>query len=91
MEYFNQQQFAEQLDTEDVLKDFRSQFHIPIHKGQEQIYFCGNSLGLQPKNTSLYLDQELEKWRNLAVEGWFTGDDNWINYLQHPVALRLFS
>ena len=83
MEYFNQQQFAEQLDTEDVLKDFRSQFHIPIHKGQEQIYFCGNSLGLQPKNTSLYLDQELEKWRNLAVEGWFMGDDNWINYLQH--------
>ncbi|MDI9878450.1 kynureninase [Flectobacillus longus] len=83
MEYFNQQQFAQQLDTEDVLKNFRSQFHIPAHKGQEQIYFCGNSLGLQPKNTSVYLDQELEKWRNLAVEGWFTGDDNWINYLQY--------
>ncbi len=83
MEYQKQQEFAQQLDQQDVLKSYRSLFHIPIHDQHEQIYFCGNSLGLQPKNTQVYIAQELEKWQNLGVEGWFTGQNNWINYLQH--------
>lgn len=40
-------------------------------------------MGLQPESVRQYLDNELNKWQNLGVEGWFEGEDNWINYLQH--------
>ena len=83
MTYQNTLQFAQQLDQEDDLKDFKNLFHLPIHEGKQQIYLCGNSLGLQPKSVRQQLDNELDKWKNLGVEGWFEGDDNWINYLQH--------
>ena len=83
MTYQNTLQFAQQLDQEDQLKDFKNLFHLPIHEGNQQIYLCGNSLGLQPKSVRQTLDNELYKWQNLGVEGWFEGEDNWINYLQH--------
>ena len=83
MIYQNTLQFAQQLDQEDPLKEFKNLFHLPVHKGKQQIYLCGNSLGLQPKYVRQYLDNELDKWQNLGVEGWFEGEDNWINYLQH--------
>ena len=83
MTYQNTLQFAQQLDQEDPLKDFKDLFHLPIHEGKQQIYLCGNSLGLQPKSVRQTLDNELDKWQNLGVEGWFEGEDNWINYLQH--------
>jgi kynureninase len=83
MSYQNTLQYAQQLDLEDELKDFRSLFHIPTHAGKQQIYLCGNSLGLQPKSVRQYIDNELDKWQSLAVEGWFQGNDNWIEYLQH--------
>ena len=83
MTYQNSLQYAQQLDQEDNLKDFKNLFHLPIHEGNQQIYLCGNSLGLQPKSVRQYLDNELDKWKNLGVEGWFEGHDNWINYLQY--------
>ena len=83
MTHQNSLQYAQQLDQEDDLKDFKNLFHLPIHEEKQQIYLCGNSLGLQPKSVRQYLDNELDKWQNLGVEGWFEGDDNWINYLQH--------
>ena len=83
MTYQNSLQFAQKLDQEDNLKEFKNLFHLPVHEGKQQIYLCGNSLGLQPKSVRQYLDKELDKWQNLGVEGWFDGDDNWISYLQH--------
>ncbi|MES2520271.1 MAG: kynureninase [Bacteroidota bacterium] len=83
MSFQNTLQYAQQLDQADELKDFRNLFHIPVHNGKLQIYMCGNSLGLQPKSVLQYLDNELDKWKNLGVEGWFEGEDNWIGYLKH--------
>jgi kynureninase len=83
MSFQNTLQYAQQLDQADALKDFRNLFHIPVHNGKLQIYMCGNSLGLQPKSVLQYLDNELDKWKNLGVEGWFEGEDNWIGYLKH--------
>ena len=40
---------AEASDADDALASLRSRFHIPQHVGADQAYFCGNSLGLQPK------------------------------------------
>ena len=43
--------YAHLLDEQDNLKEFRSLFHIPQKNGKDTIYFCGHSLGLQPKKT----------------------------------------
>ncbi|NVJ86452.1 MAG: kynureninase [Algoriphagus sp.] len=69
--------FARKMDAEDPLKDFRNRFHFPKVNGQEALYFCGNSLGLQPKSVRDYLDRELSNWAELAVDGHFHGEDAW--------------
>ena len=59
-------EYAKQLDNEDKINHLRNEFHIPKDKkGNEWIYMCGNSLGLQPKSTKEYINQELEDWANL--------------------------
>ncbi len=35
------------------------------------VYFCGNSLGLQPITTSQYINEDLSRWQVHAVEGHF--------------------
>ena len=72
--------FAQNLDENDVLKSFREQFLIPKNGDKEITYLCGNSLGLQPKSAVLELNTQLEVWQNHAVEGWFEGKENWLNY-----------
>lgn len=73
--------FAQQLDKEDQLAHYRNQFHIPKDKnGDDLIYLCGNSLGLQPKATKDYINQELEDWANLGVEGHTEGKNPWLPY-----------
>ena len=73
--------FANQLDDQDPLKSYRDRFHIPLQKnGEPYIYFCGNSLGLQPKSTQEAIQQELLDWQNLGVEGHFHAKNPWMPY-----------
>jgi kynureninase len=44
--------WARAQDDADPLRAFRDQFHLPLHEGAPQAYFCGNSLGLQPKGAA---------------------------------------
>jgi kynureninase len=74
---------AQQLDREDPLRQFRDQFIIPTKNGVEQIYFLGNSLGLQPKSTATYINQVLNQWNRYGVESFFMGDDPWMNFHDH--------
>ena len=71
---------AERLDADDALADFRSQFLIPRHGDGEQAYFCGNSLGLQPRGVREALLQELDDWAALGVEAHFHGKHPWMPY-----------
>lgn len=80
MRFENSLIFAKKLDDQDILKAFREEFLIPQQDGKQAIYLCGNSLGLQPKSAKLFLQQQLDNWENLAVEGWFEGDSPWMNY-----------
>ena len=80
MNYTNSLQFAIEQDALDLLKGLRDQFLIPKHNGEDVIYLCGNSLGLQPKSARHYINEQLNKWEDLAVEGWFQGDDSWLTY-----------
>ncbi|MEZ0486562.1 kynureninase [Fibrella aquatica] len=85
MNFINNRDFARQLDQADPLSIYRDQFHIPHRNGQPLIYFCGNSLGLQPKTARAALERELAVWQNLAVEGWFEHDET----LQHTPWLAI--
>lgn len=83
MTFENTISFAKQLDANDALKDFRKQFYFPQHNGADAIYFCGNSLGLQPKNVENAIHVELQTWRALAVEGYFKGANPWLYYHEY--------
>lgn len=72
--------FAQTLDQQDPLRTFRSAFYIPQQEGKDVIYFTGNSLGLQPKRTAQYVQQELEDWARLGVEGHFHARNPWMPY-----------
>lgn len=80
MIYENSLRFAQQMDAEDTLHHFQQKFHFPKHNGDNRaIYFCGNSLGLQPKNTEGAIKAELDYWQQLGVEGWFSGKKPWLS------------
>lgn len=80
MQYINSAAFAAQMDSADELRNFRQQFYIPQHAGHDTIYFTGNSLGLQPKTTATYIQQELNDWASLGVEGHFAAKHPWMPY-----------
>ena len=80
----NSLDFAKELDKKDELVSYKNKFHIPKDaQGNELIYFCGNSLGLQPKTTATYILQELEDWAKLGVEGHFKAKNPWLNYHEY--------
>ncbi len=81
MNYQKTLDYAQQQDKEDKLAYLRNQFHIPKDKkGNDWLYFTGNSLGLQPKSTKKYINQELEDWAKYGVEGHFEGKTPWLPY-----------
>jgi len=81
MNYEIGESFAQKMDAQDSLKTFREKFYIPKQSnGEEVIYFTGNSLGLQPKKTRGYIEQELEDWETLGVEGHFKAKNPWMPY-----------
>ena len=72
--------FALDMDSKDELRNFRDQYHIPKKEGKDAIYFCGNSLGLQPKEAAGLVENEMNRWRDLGVEGHFKGEWPWTQY-----------
>ncbi|MBU2061352.1 MAG: kynureninase, partial [Bacteroidetes bacterium] len=80
MTFENTQAFAKELDSQDKLHKYRSQFIFPKVDGKQVIYFTGNSLGLQPTRTKSYVDEVMDDWANLAVEGHFHSEKPWWDY-----------
>jgi kynureninase len=73
--------FAVTMDARDPLAYFRGRFYIPkTSQGDDSIYVCGHSLGLQPKTAASYLDQALQDWARLGVEGHFHAKNPWMPY-----------
>ena len=72
--------FAQTMDANDPLKDFRNQFHFPTFHEKPIRYFTGNSLGLQPKKAAQYIHEELEAWATYGVEGHFLAKRPWYAY-----------
>lgn len=74
------EEWALSTDAADPLADFRAEFFVPRHEGSEIAYFCGNSLGLQPRAARQAVIDELDYWAELAVEGHFRGRLPWLDY-----------
>ena len=80
MIFENTRDFAQSLDAQDELRTYRDEFYFPKVNGKQVIYFTGNSLGLQPKRTKAYVDEVMNDWANMAVEGHFYADKPWWDY-----------
>ena len=72
--------WAQAADAADPLRAFRDEFLIPPHGEGQTHYFCGNSLGLQPRGVREAIGEELSDWGDLAVEGHFRGRHPWMDY-----------
>ena len=80
MTFENTLEFAQQLDAQDKLNKYQEEFIFPKVNDKKVIYFTGNSLGLQPKRTKKYIDEVMNDWANLAVEGHFYAEKPWWDY-----------
>ncbi|MEM7185060.1 MAG: kynureninase [Bacteroidota bacterium] len=79
--YQNTLEYAKQCDQEDPLSPFRDRFLFPKDaQGNPLIYLCGNSLGLQPRSTATYIQQELDDWARYGVEGHLDAQHPWLPY-----------
>jgi len=73
--------FAREMDLLDPLAPYREEFHLPRQEnGEPFLYFCGNSLGLQPRRSEAAVKQELEDWAHLGVEGHVHARNPWMPY-----------
>lgn len=77
---------ARKWDAEDILRQFREQFHIPKVNNREVVYLTGNSLGLQPQDAEAAMNAELEDWARFGVEGHFHARHPWYSYHERLTA-----
>lgn len=77
----NSSSAAQTLDQDDPLRGFRSEFVFPKTKeGADQLYFAGHSLGLMPRKAREAIEEELDAWGELGVEGHFHARHPWLPY-----------
>lgn len=59
----------------------RHLFSIPRRdKAREWVYFCGHSLGAQPKSAPSYVRRALEEWSWEGVNAYFSQRAHWVDY-----------
>jgi kynureninase len=80
-------------DRADPLSAMRDRFLLPDGPhgpdGPPAIYLAGQSLGLQPKAARLAVEEVLDRWAQLGVDGWFTAERPWFtedDVLREPMA-----
>lgn len=89
---------ATRLDHDDPLKHLRQEFIIPtrgnlrrqntsslseVEAEQVCIYFCGNSLGLQPRRTAARVSEHLSAWAEKGVTGHFAEHGSYLPPFLH--------
>ena len=72
--------YARRQDNNDPLSARRNDFYFPLHQGAPVVYFCGNSLGLQPKSFRADFEQEMLDWQGLAINGFYQAKNPWLYY-----------
>jgi len=74
--------YAEYLDKKDNLSNLRKEFYLPKSTTLKKdiIYFCGNSLGLQPKKSKEFVNNEFEAWASSGVDAHVKELNPWVSY-----------
>ena len=81
MKFEETDDFARAMDARDPLAIYRERFSFPkTAEGDDCIYFCGHSLGLQPKRAKDYIERELQDWAQLGVDAHFRARNPWMPY-----------
>jgi len=83
MDYHATLTFARARDQEDELGGYQDKFFLPLglaRDGKTVTYLAGNSLGLQPKAATDFIEDEMDRWNRFAVEGHFLGETKWVDY-----------
>jgi kynureninase len=58
----------------------RARFRLPVGKdGRPKAYLAGQSLGAQPTDARAAVEERLEAWARLGVDGWFDPERPWID------------
>jgi kynureninase len=72
---------AHERDSADPLRHFRERFALPRdERGDPMVYLCGHSLGLLPLAARDLLNEELDEWARLGVEGHEHARRPWVPY-----------
>jgi len=72
---------AVELDRNDNMRSWRDEFFFPDKRNSRTaVYFCGNSLGLQPRRAAQYVNEELDSWARRGINGHFSGKRPWLSY-----------
>jgi kynureninase len=67
-------------DEADPASALRDRFHLPAGRdGRSKAYLAGQSLGAQPKATRAAVEERLDAWARLGVDGWFDAGRPWID------------
>jgi kynureninase len=80
MEFENTFEYARQQDDLDPLWSYRDQFYQPYPEKDHCVFFCGNSLGLQPKGAKAAVEKEFDDWAHFGVDGHFEASNPWFSY-----------
>ena len=72
---------ARRLDQSDPITAFADRFHRPTGAdGETLAYLSGHSLGLAPHAAAAAVNEALERWARLGVEGHFGKGSAWYRY-----------
>ena len=77
IKYESNSDFCKKLDADDEIRDVKKLFNMPLNN---PIYLCGHSLGLQPKQTKIYINNVIEDWSKHGVKGHMEGKSPWFDY-----------
>ena len=79
--YSTEEGWALDQDLADSLSWCRERFELPADgSGNPLAYFCGNSLGLMPRDARTSVASVLDDWSRLGVEGHLHGGRRWYSY-----------
>ena len=78
---------AQARDAADPLRGYRARFALPRdERGEQLIYLCGHSLGLLPLAARDIVNEELDDWARLAVDGHEHARRPWVPYHENLTA-----
>ena len=76
----SEREVAVRRDRDDPAGAIRERFHLPMGRdGRPKAYLAGQSLGAQPKAARAAVEERLDAWARLGVDGWWDPERPWVD------------